>query len=60
MEPVRFADILFILLVCLVTFGILMLVNRKRTGGKEEVTKESVSPEDEGGCLKSQNDGEDN
>lgn len=34
MEPVRFADILFILLVFAVTFGILALVNRKRTDKK--------------------------
>lgn len=34
MEPVRFADILFIVLALAVTFGILALVNRKRTEKK--------------------------
>ena len=37
MEPVRFADILFILLVCIVTFGILKLVNRKQKDGEQNV-----------------------
>lgn len=47
MEPVRFADILFILLVCAVTFGILFLVNRKRTSGKNSLEKDDLATADD-------------
>lgn len=40
MSDVRFADIFFILLVCVVTFGILYLVNR---GKSQAAAKGSVS-----------------
>ncbi|PLX88775.1 MAG: hypothetical protein C0619_12050 [Desulfuromonas sp.] len=60
MEPVRFADILFILLACLVTFGILMLTNRKRTDRKEDTSKETVSSEEQDLNVKSQADGDKN
>jgi type III secretory pathway component EscV len=60
METVRFADILFILLACLVTFGILMLTNRKRTDRKEDTSKEKVSSEEQEMNAKSQSDGNNN
>lgn len=37
MEPVRFADILFVLLASLVTFGIIKMVNRKQSGEKKNI-----------------------
>jgi hypothetical protein len=48
MEPVRFADILFTLLVCVVTFGILTLVNRKKTVGKSKPQQTVAASEQNG------------
>ncbi|HKJ05264.1 MAG TPA: hypothetical protein VJ974_06690 [Geopsychrobacteraceae bacterium] len=51
MESIRFADVLLILLISIVTFGILMLVNRKRPGsdkteGDEKKNKLQSSDKD--------------
>jgi hypothetical protein len=54
MEPVRFADILFILLVGLVTFGILRAVHRKRKNdGKKNGADSAGSPEAKGSSDRS-------
>lgn len=45
MEPVRFADILFIVLVLAITFGILALVNRKRKTDEKPADTEPESTE---------------
>lgn len=39
MEAVSFADVLFLLLVCIVTGGILTLVNRKNSGEKKSASE---------------------
>ncbi|HKJ04366.1 MAG TPA: hypothetical protein VJ974_02125 [Geopsychrobacteraceae bacterium] len=42
MEPFRFADILMILLISVVTCGILMLVKRKRQASKSKTQSDET------------------
>ncbi len=42
MEPVRFADILFIFLTLLITFAILWVVNQKRNKPNQPTTNPSA------------------
>lgn len=61
MEPVRFADILFILVVGLVTFGILRAVHCKRKNdGKKNETDSAGSAETKGSADRSSAPDEDN
>ena len=43
MEPVRFADILMILLISVITCGILVLVNRKNPSAKSKAQSDETN-----------------
>lgn len=60
MEPFRFADVLFLLLVCAVTGGILALVNRKRFSVKKDTSETVEASEKTGTEAKIQASDEDN